>query len=141
MIDHNVLFLLLLILTLAGVAVFCLQWSFGKRLKQQAYVTEAALAEMAKEVAQLRGYLSEPVNKLFEIEQRNKRLTERLEQLELRDKSNKQFGEAASLLSKGTSIEEIMARCGISRGEAELISVMHDLDDDDESLFPDKKIS
>ena len=141
MINHNILFLLLLVVALAGVGVFFLQLSFGKRLKRQAYVTEAALAEMAKEVAQLRGYLSEPVNKLFEIEQRNKRLTERLEQLELRDKSNKQFGEAASLLSKGTSIEEIMERCGISRGEAELLSVMHDLDDEDEALFSGKKIS
>lgn len=115
-----------------GIAVPLLAVAFAKRAKKQAIEYDRKLHLLAGELRQLRKSLVEPVNRLFESEQRTRRFTERLEQLELREKSSRQYGQAAKLVHNGSTVEEIMEVCGLNRGEAELIKVMNELDTNQE---------
>jgi hypothetical protein len=67
--------------------------------------------------------------RLARLENRGRRLVERQEQLELRDQGDRQYAPAIRMVQKGASIDELVSVCGISRGEAELISMMHRLDE------------
>ena len=111
-----------------GVVVPVVAMTVARRAKKQAQEYDRKLHLLAGELRQLRKSLVDPVNRLYEAEQRSRRLTERLEQLELREKSNRQYGQAAKLINKGSSVEEIMEICGLNRGEAELIKVMNELE-------------
>jgi len=124
----------LMFITIAfiGVVVPFVAISVTKRAKHQTREYDRKLKILAKELNQLRNSLVDPVNRLYEAEQRSRRFTERLEQLELREKTNRQYGQAAKLVNNGSTVEEIMALCGLNRGEAELIKVMNELESNKE---------
>lgn len=63
--------------------------------------------------------------RIARTEQDTRRLRERQEQLELREGGERHYGQAAHMAKKGASIEELVEVCGVSRGEAELIAMMH----------------
>jgi hypothetical protein len=63
------------------------------------------------------------------IEQRSRRLKERQEQLELRDNGERSYAQAIRMVHRGADVEELVSVCGLSRGEAELISMMHRMDE------------
>jgi len=111
-----------------GIAMLFITILIVKRSKKQTIEYDRKLRLLAGELTQLRKSLVDPVNRLYDAEHRSRRFTERLEQLELREKSNRQYGQAAKLVHNGSSIEEIMELCGLNRGEAELIKVMNELD-------------
>ncbi len=120
--------LMFLTIVFIGVAIPFVAISVIKRVKKQTLEYDRKLRLLAGELSQLRKSLVDPINRLYDSEQRSRRFTERLEQLELREKSNRQYGQAAKLVHNGSSIEEIMEICGLNRGEAELIKVMNELD-------------
>ncbi len=124
---------MLFIITFMGVAITFIFLSFQKRSKNEAVEYDRKLRLLARELNQLRKSLVDPINRLYESEQRSRRITERLEQLELREKSSRQYGQAAKLVNNGSSIEDIMEICGLNRGEAELIKVMNELDNAEET--------
>ena len=73
--------------------------------------------------------------KISRIEQENKTLKQRQQELGVRqdkmaqtDSHEAGFEQAIKLARKGSSAEEIMDICNLSRGEAELIAMMHRLD-------------
>jgi len=86
-----------------------------------------------EQLGELKDAIVLPVKKLDEIEKRSRRLTERLEQLELREQSQRQYDQAIKLIQRGSTVDEVMAVCGLNRGEAELICVMHETDQDGNS--------
>lgn len=55
------------------------------------------------------------------IEQQVRRLTERQDQLDLRDPATQSYRHAIKLAQKGASVEELMSASGLVRGEAELL--------------------
>ena len=74
-------------------------------------------------------------DKISRIEQENKTLKQRQQELGVRQEKMAQvdsheagFEQAIKLARKGSSVEEIMDICNLSRGEAELIAMMHRLD-------------
>ncbi|VAW72033.1 hypothetical protein MNBD_GAMMA12-3017 [hydrothermal vent metagenome] len=124
---------MLFIMTFLGIAITIIFLSFQKRSKKEAVEYDRKLRLLARELNQLRKSLVDPINRLYESEQRSRRITERLEQLELREKSSRQYGQAAKLVNNGSSVEDIMDICGLNRGEAELIKVMNELDNTEEA--------
>ena len=73
--------------------------------------------------------------KISRIEQENKAIKQRQQELGVRQDKMAQndiheagFEQAIKLARKGSSVEEIMDICNLSRGEAELIAMMHRLD-------------
>lgn len=68
-------------------------------------------------------------------ERRLQQLTERQEELGMRqdrmdqeDPEGRTYAQAVKLAHKGASVEQLMEVCGLTRGEAELIAMMHRLD-------------
>lgn len=62
------------------------------------------------------------------LQQRQKELGVRQDQMVQSEPEARSYDQAIKLAQKGTPLEEIMDICDLSRGEAELITMMHRLD-------------
>jgi hypothetical protein len=63
--------------------------------------------------------------RLQEVEQQLRLLAERQDQLDLRQPADHAYRLAIKLAQKGVPIDDLVATCGINRGEAELIAMLH----------------
>ncbi len=66
--------------------------------------------------------------RMLEVEQRQRRLAERQEQLDIYDAANQPYEQAIRMAQNGSKIEELVDICGLSKTEAELIQIMHRFD-------------
>jgi hypothetical protein len=64
-------------------------------------------------------------DRLGEMEQQLRLLAERQDQLDLRQPANHSYKLAIKLARNGTNADELVRTCGISRGEAELVVMLH----------------
>ena len=62
---------------------------------------------------------------LTAMEQKIRRLSERQDQVELRDPAHQAYGHAIRLAQRGADVGELIASCGLARGEAELLLRLH----------------
>lgn len=60
---------------------------------------------------------------LAHMEQRTHRLGQRQDQLEMNASGSQSYRQARKMMHKGAELEEVMADCGIARGEAELVAL------------------
>ncbi len=60
-------------------------------------------------------------------EQQLRQLTERQDQTDFREPAPPAYNHAIKLVQKGASIDELIAACGLVRGEAELLIRLHRL--------------
>ncbi len=70
--------------------------------------------------------------RVLEVERRQRRLAEKQESLDLFDSANQPYEQAIHLARQGVDAEELVATCGLSHSEAELIAIMHRLEGDRE---------
>jgi hypothetical protein len=63
--------------------------------------------------------------RLQEVEQQLRLLAERQDQLDLRRPMAQPYRLAIKLAQSGAGVEEIVGTCGINRGEAELVTMLH----------------
>lgn len=88
---------------------------------------EAELRSLKDEMrAVLDGSINMEEYKL-DTEQQLRRLAERQQQADYREPTSPAYNHAIKLAQKGVSIEELMAVCGLVRGEAELLIRLHRL--------------
>ena len=66
--------------------------------------------------------------RVLELERRQRRLTERQEQLDIYDPANQSYEQAIRMVKGGADVSELVDVCGISESEAELVALMHRLD-------------
>lgn len=59
------------------------------------------------------------------LEQRLHRLVERQDQVELRDSVQQSYAHAIRMAQQGADIKDLMERCGLARGEADLLLRVH----------------
>ncbi|WJW74550.1 DUF2802 domain-containing protein [Thiohalobacter sp. IOR34] len=62
---------------------------------------------------------------LMQLEYRVRRLTERQDQAELRGAGDRPYSHAIQRVQQGASAETLIEECGLTRGEAELILMLH----------------
>ncbi len=60
---------------------------------------------------------------LVHLEQRAHLLTRRQDQLEMKEPATQSYRQASKMMNKGAELEEVIADCGIARGEAELVAL------------------
>ncbi len=60
---------------------------------------------------------------LVHLEQRAHLLTRRQDQLEMKEPATQSYRQASKMMKKGAELEEVIADCGIARGEAELVAL------------------
>jgi len=66
--------------------------------------------------------------RIHRLESRTRRIKERQEQLENSNHAERPYEQAIRMVQKGTSIEDLMSVCNLSKGEADLIMMMHGTD-------------
>ncbi len=67
-------------------------------------------------------------NHLNDIEHQLRRLYERQDQIELRDPAEREYHNAVRLAQSGAGVDRLVAACGLTRGEAELLVRLHGAD-------------
>lgn len=60
---------------------------------------------------------------LVHLEQRAHALVHRQDQLEMKSPASQSYRQASKMMNKGAQLEEVIADCGIARGEAELVAL------------------
>ncbi|MFN2308663.1 MAG: DUF2802 domain-containing protein [Gammaproteobacteria bacterium] len=65
---------------------------------------------------------------LVHLEQQVRRLTERQDQIEMRSVGDRPYTQAIQMVQHGAPVAELIAQCGLTRGEAELIAMLHGTD-------------
>lgn len=63
--------------------------------------------------------------RVLELERRLRRMAEKQKQVDLSESANQGYDLAIDMAKQGMKIEDMVASCGISRNEAELIQMMH----------------
>lgn len=127
--DSTTLFTILTAALVASTGVSVTAWLLLARWKARVRRCEQDLAAVKDD---LRGLCAGAVGideRLARLESRGRRLIERQEQLELRDQGERLYAPAIRMVHKGASVDELVSVCGLTRGEAELISMMHRLDE------------
>lgn len=66
--------------------------------------------------------------RVLELERRQKRLTERQDNMDIYDPANQPYEQAIRMVQTGSDVTELVDVCGLSESEAELITLMHRLD-------------
>lgn len=66
--------------------------------------------------------------RVLELERRQRRLMDRQEQLDVYDPANLSYEQAIRMVKNGADAAELVDVCGISESEAELVALMHRLD-------------
>jgi hypothetical protein len=62
---------------------------------------------------------------LVRLEQQVRRLMERQEQIEMRSAGDRPYTQAIQMVQRGADVSELVSQCGLTRGEAELIAMLH----------------
>lgn len=60
--------------------------------------------------------------RLDSLEERVRRTSERIEQWELSEPFKRSYKQAMSLIDTGAGVQDLIDQCGVTRGEAELLS-------------------
>lgn len=95
------------------------------RANAREVITQREFGKLQQELAVLKGEMSAVWPRLTQSEDRITHLSERQDHLDLRDPMTQTYEPAIKLAHKGADVEELMSTCGLARGEAELIAMLH----------------
>ncbi len=112
---------ILLSLLLVGVGGFLL-W---RRLHQHHTAMEQKICSLESDVRALCGAASEMGDELRHLKAALKGTVSRQDQLEGGINREQPYHHAIALVKKGASVDELMATCGLARGEAELVGNLY----------------
>ena len=93
----------------------------GKLMQRQ----EIAIRRLQSDVHALCAGAINMGNYISTLEQRLRRLTERQDQLDLRDPMQQTYAHAIRLAQQGAGVNDLVENCGLARGEAELLLRVH----------------
>ncbi len=104
-------------------ALLMLRWR--RRLIDQ----HAEVTELKEELRALCAGAVGADERVGRVEQRTRRLKERQERLESRDNGERLYAQAIRMARNGAGVDELISVCGLSSSEADLIVMMHRLDE------------
>ncbi len=106
----------------AGSVVFSI---LRRRLLRSEKMNQAAKQALARDLKALGNALRQTIERLGATERRVREAIERQNRLEMMAPSTERFKHAIALVQRGASAGELMATCGLARGEAELLYLLH----------------
>lgn len=86
------------------------------------------IADLQKDIRAITAAAIGVGERVLEIERRQRRLSDRQEQLDIYDSANQPYEQAISMIRHGADVSELIDVCGISKSEAELLALMNRLD-------------
>lgn len=108
-------------LAAGGVIFFIMR----RQLERSERSSRAAKETLSKDIKVLTNALRHTMERLKTTERRVREMMERQNRLELMAPNTQRFKHAIALVQRGASAEELMATCGLARGEAELLYLLH----------------
>ena len=121
--DYNLAALAVLTVALAGTALWVQR--LRRQLEQLRQTHEAAVATLRGDLKALYDSSVGMGEELRALERRFKYMEERQDQLDLKDPGYQAYARAIQLVQDGADVDQITATCGLSHGEAELIRMLH----------------
>lgn len=123
---------ILIIAVIIMISLIILVMRIKDSLQQQGQ-SQAAMQSDLRALCNAAVQVGERVNRieggLKALQQRQQELGVRQDHLVQSESQEVSFEQAIKMARKGSSVEELMEICSLSRGEAELISMMHRLDE------------
>jgi hypothetical protein len=118
----------LTVAALLGVAILgvaCLQLLRNHReLAEATGLLRQRIAQAEQQLGALCSASLGAGDHLVKLEHRVQRVVERQDVLEMRAGNERPYAQASQLVHKGADIDELIATCGVTRGEAELLVMM-----------------
>lgn len=108
-------------LAAGGVIFFIMR----RQLERSERSSRAAKETLSKDIKVLTNALRHTMERLKTTERRVREMMERQNRLELMAPNTQRFKHAIALVQRGASAEELVATCGLARGEAELLYLLH----------------
>jgi hypothetical protein len=93
----------------------------NNKMRQQ----EAMMRRLQSDVHALCAGAINMGNYMSALEQKLRRLTERQDQLDLRDPMHQTYAHAIRLAQQGADVNDLVENCGLAQGEAELLLRVH----------------
>lgn len=115
------LVLSLFALVLAGVAL----WSMRRERARLAREAEVVRGDMRALVSAAVGV----GERVMRLERQLTQLAERQDQLDLNDPAHQSYQQAIRMARRGSDMNELIEVCGLTRGEAELVAMLHRLEE------------
>ncbi len=121
----NLLLPILLVLVALLVLVQVWQYRMLRRLEYRLREQGRRTRMLTDDMGSLARAALGAGDSLLRVEQQMRRLAERQDQAELHNPGERPYSQAIRLVRKGTTIEDLVSTCGLTRGEAELIAMLH----------------
>ena len=106
-----------------ALVTLVLAYSKNAHLRAQLEQQQALLNSMQSDIRAVCGGAVKLGEHVAHLEQRAHRLNQRQDQLEMNGSGSQSYRQAKKMMHKGAELEEVMADCGIARGEAELVAL------------------
>jgi hypothetical protein len=128
-----IIVLLMVLLPLA--AMLYVVWRIYQQIQQRLAMLENSERSLQRDLQLLCNTAARQGERVVQLEQQMQRLIEAQREFGQRQErilqgegdGERTFDQAIKLARKGASIEELMEICGLPRGEAELVAMMHRL--------------
>jgi predicted Holliday junction resolvase-like endonuclease len=96
-----------------------------EQLKQHAVMQQKQLKALAFELQTMTSAAYGVGKRINTLAEQIRELDERQEEFDLKEQGSKSMQQAIALAHKGATVEELMESCDMSRGEAELLIMVH----------------
>lgn len=123
MIDPITAILSALVIVLAIGQIY--QLAAIRRLRKQQHSREDQNTRQRDDFAALCKASVGAGDHLVKLEQQVRRLIERQDQIEMRTAGDRPYTQAIQMVQRGADVSELVSNCGLTRGEAELIAMLH----------------
>ena len=108
-------------IAVGSIAFFVLR----RQLRRIENMHRASKERLVQELKSQGKALRQTIERLGSTERRVREATERQNRLEMMAPSTERFRHAIALVQRGAGTEELMTTCGLARGEAELLYLLH----------------
>jgi len=125
MIINSIILTLIALIVLALVSALMMLGQRLTAMRKQVRDLQADVLTMKGAISALCEEEIDADRKRGAIEQRLNGIRTRQDELELRDQGDKSYAQAIKLIHRGANVDDIIAACGLNRGEAELIANLH----------------
>lgn len=108
---------------ITGVAALIFSYVKNSRLQLQLSEQQESLNALQGDVSAVCAGAVNLGQHLATLEQRAHLMVQRQDQLEMKSPATQNYRQASKMMNKGAELEEVIADCGIARGEAELVAL------------------
>lgn len=112
------------LVAIVGLVVLGAEWRGVRKLRRTQRETERILVFLDRQAETALAMTARAGRRLKHLEKKFAWVTERIGQLEVRNEG-RSYDEAITLARRGANPDRLMTNFGLSRGEADLVALMH----------------